>query len=210
MRVWVFLFLVFCSSFNPSNKTYPLHWWKAVPREQLRSWEISPDSVEPPYVILSKRNELGLLSNFAATPFVLDDKRYGSLEGFWQSLKYPEDHQDIRYPLARWPYKREDVEKMEAFEAKKAGDFGSKVMKKNNINWVTYQSKKMEYKEPGRGKFYQIIRRAMKAKVDQNPQVKEVLRKTGNLILLPDHKQGENPPEAWQYHKIYMEMRNSL
>ena len=34
--------------------------------------------------------------------------------------------------------------------------------------------------------------------------------KTGELNLKPDHKQGDNPPPAWQYHKIYMEMRAKL
>ena len=47
-------------------------------------------------VILSKRNELGLLSNFAATPFVFRGRRDASLEGFWQMMLYPEG------PNARW------------------------------------------------------------------------------------------------------------
>ena len=41
-------------------------------------------------MILSKRNELGILSNFAATPFTLYGKRYASVEGFWQMMLYPE------------------------------------------------------------------------------------------------------------------------
>jgi len=35
-------------------------------------------------------NELGLLSNFAPTPFVFHGQRYASVEGFWQMMKYPE------------------------------------------------------------------------------------------------------------------------
>ncbi|MCL6560821.1 MAG: hypothetical protein K6U74_18905 [Firmicutes bacterium] len=31
-----------------------------------------------------------LLSNFAATPFALFGKRFASVEGFWQGLKFPE------------------------------------------------------------------------------------------------------------------------
>lgn len=32
-----------------------------------------------------------LLSNFAHTPFVVDDEEYASVEGFWQSLKTEDD-----------------------------------------------------------------------------------------------------------------------
>lgn len=39
-------------------------------------------------MILSKRNELGLLSNFAATPFTFKGKHYASLEGFWQMMEH--------------------------------------------------------------------------------------------------------------------------
>ncbi|TSC92621.1 MAG: hypothetical protein CEN89_551 [Candidatus Berkelbacteria bacterium Licking1014_7] len=31
-----------------------------------------------------------MLSNFAHTPFKLDDVHYESVEGFWQSIKFPE------------------------------------------------------------------------------------------------------------------------
>ncbi len=43
-----------------TKKKYPPAWWAKIPKEQRKSWEISPDSVEFPKVILSKRNELGL------------------------------------------------------------------------------------------------------------------------------------------------------
>ncbi len=68
----------------PAESRYPSHWWKPVSKEQAASWEVLPQEARPGEVILSKRNELGLLSNFAATPFTLDGERYASLEGFWQ------------------------------------------------------------------------------------------------------------------------------
>src|SRR5688572_9793943 len=33
---------------------------------------------------------LDLVSNFAATPFILDGAWYASIEGFWQSLRFAE------------------------------------------------------------------------------------------------------------------------
>lgn len=58
-------------------------------RNVYSRWEILPQEAAPGEVILSKRHELGLLSNFAATPFVFRGKRYASLEGFWQMMLYP-------------------------------------------------------------------------------------------------------------------------
>ena len=72
---------------SQGNSRYPSHWWAPVPREGAPAWEILPQEAGPGEVILSKRNELGLLSNFAATPFTFHGQRYASLEGFWQMMK---------------------------------------------------------------------------------------------------------------------------
>ncbi len=73
-----------------ARTNYPAHWWTPVSTNGAPSWEILPQEAGPGEVILSKRNELGLLSNFAATPFTFRGKHYASLEGFWQMMKYPE------------------------------------------------------------------------------------------------------------------------
>lgn len=174
------------------------------------SWEILPGSVRPPQVILSKRNELGLLSNFAATPFVFKGKPYGSLEGFWQATKYPEDSSDPRYSLAHWPYTRQQVAQMVAFEAKKAGDFASRVMRRSRIEWVSFEGRRMVYRQAGESPFYKLIRAAMLAKVRQNSNVKKVLLATEGLELQPDHQQSSDAPLAWKYYDIYMEFRGQL
>jgi hypothetical protein len=70
--------------------SYPSHWWAPVPEDQKAVWEILPQAAKPGQVILSKRNELGILSNFSATPFTFRGKRYASVEGFWQMMLYPE------------------------------------------------------------------------------------------------------------------------
>ena len=75
---------------------YPAHWWTPVPEANKPDWEILPQSAKPGEVILSKRHELGILSNFAATPFTLHGKRYASVEGFWQMMLYPEGPDDPR------------------------------------------------------------------------------------------------------------------
>src|SRR6267142_7004612 len=90
---------------------YPAHWWTPVIDPKKPDWEILPQEAHAGEVILSKRNELGLLSNFARTPFVFRGKRYASLEGFWQMMKYPECPNDARakFPNLEWRYTREQV-----------------------------------------------------------------------------------------------------
>src|SRR5678815_4274804 len=80
---------------------YPSHWWTPVSEVNKPDWEILPQEAGPDEVILSKRNELGLLSNFAATPFTYRGKRYASLEGFWQMMLYPEGPKAVSYTHLR-------------------------------------------------------------------------------------------------------------
>ncbi len=95
-----------CSNVPPANSTrqaavvsdplYPAVWFAAIDDPNKPDWEILPQEAGPGEVILSKRNELGLLSNFAPTPFVFHDRRYASLEGFWQMMLYPDGPNDPR------------------------------------------------------------------------------------------------------------------
>ena len=191
---------------------YPTAWWKKVPRNEAQSWEILPQDAKPGEVILSKRTELGILSNFAATPIAIDGKRYPGLEGFWQMMKYPEGPTDERakFPGNEWKYTRDQVAQMLGFEAKRAGTLAEHNMKIMNINWVTYEDKKMPYRVIEKGEHYKLIRRAMKAKLDQNLEVKRLLKATGDLVLRPDHDQGADVPPAWKYSEIWMEIRTEL
>ncbi len=194
------------------DENYPGHWWYPIPEEEAAWWEILPQEAGPGEVIVSKRNELGLLSNFAHTPFEFRGKRYQSLEGFWQMMKYPENSEDERekYPGISWPHTREEVAQMIGHQAKSAGTTASENMKKMGINWVTFEGKRMEYRTPEKGIHYNLIVEATRAKVNQNQEVGEVLKSTGDLILRPDHKQAEDTPPAWGYCDIMMKIRGLL
>ncbi len=171
-----------------------------------------PQEAGPGEVILSKRNELGLLSNFAATPFEFHGKRYASLEGFWQMMKYPEGPDDPRakFPGIEWKLTREEVGQLTAFEAKRAGDIGSRNMAKMGLDWVTFEGRQMPYRPKQPGEHYRLIEQAIRAKVKQNPNVKRVLLTTGNLVLRPDHHQEQDAPAAWRYYDILMKIRDEL
>jgi predicted NAD-dependent protein-ADP-ribosyltransferase YbiA (DUF1768 family) len=183
-----------------------------VPEASKPDWEILPQSAKPGEVILSKRNELGILSNFAPTPFTLYGKRYASVEGFWQMMLYPEGADDPRakFPGIVWAHTRENVGQMTAFDAKNAGDLGEQNMKKMGIDWVTFDGKRMKYRSMEKGEHYRLIVQAMRAKLEQNPKVREILLATGSLILRPDHYQEQNAPAEWRYFQIWMDLRSEL
>ena len=191
---------------------YPRHWWTPAPREGAPEWEILPQEAGPGEVILSKRNELGLLSNFAATPFTFRGKRYASLEGFWQMMLYPESTNDsrARFPGLEWNYTREQVAQMTSFAAKAAGTLAEENMKRMGITWVTFEGKRMEYRAAEPGEHYKLIVAATREKVKQNPVVRNVLLATGDLVLKPDHHQEPNAPAEWRYFEILTQIRAEL
>ena len=191
---------------------YPAHWWTAIVDPKKPDWEIMPQEAAEGEVILSKRHELGLLSNFAPTPFVFHGKRYASLEGFWQMMKYPERPDDPRAKFSglEWKYTRDQVAQMVSFEANHAGAMASDNMAKMGITWVSFEGKRFEYKPAVPGEHYKLIVAATWEKVKQNPEVKKVLLSTGDLILKPDHHQEPNAPAAWAYYEILMQIRKEL
>src|SRR5213594_4354770 len=178
---------------SPSKITrdprYPARWWTPVSEVGKPAWEILPQEAGPGEVVLSKRNELGLLSNFAATPFTYRGKRYASLEGFWQMMLYPEGPHDprARFPGIEWKYTRSEVAQMTAFEAKSAGTLAEENMKRMGITWATFEGKRFTYRSAVPAEHYRLIVEAKWAKVKQNPEVKKVLLATGNLTLRPEH-----------------------
>jgi hypothetical protein len=191
---------------------YPARWWTPVSHEGAPAWEILPQEAAPGAVILSKRNELGILSNFAPTPFTFHGKRYASVEGFWQAMKYPEGAGDPRakFPGLKWEFTRTQVEQQIAFEAKHAGDLGTANMKKMGIGWVSFEGRRFDYKPPAPGEHDQLVVAAMRAKLAQNPEVKRILLATGDLVLQPDHHQEPDAPAAWRYCEIWMQLRAEL
>src|SRR4051812_14233517 len=136
------------SQLNLEKPKYLAHWWTPVSEAGAPSWEIMPQEAGPGEVILSKRNELGLLSNFAATPFEYRGKRYASVEGYWQMMKYPEGAGDPRakFPGAEWKFTRDQLAAMTGFDARHAGSLADANIKKMGINWVSFEGKRFEYR----------------------------------------------------------------
>ena len=193
---------------------YPDIWWQTLPEDQIASWEIPPQAAhrEKYEVVLSKRNELGQFSNLQAAKFYLDGEFYESVEGLWQSMKYPEDKNDERMknPAVIWAFTREQVTKLSGFEAKRAGDLASANMKTLGITWVTYKGHKIDYTGKESTQHYDLILRACRSKLAAHPELVELLRRTEKLSLMADHKQKPDSPPAYKYHEIYMKIRSEL
>jgi len=191
---------------------YPAHWFSPVNDPNRPDWEILPQAARPGEVILSKRNELGVLSNFAATPFVFRGVRYASLEGFWQMMLYPENDADprARFPGITWPHTRAEVAQMVGFEAKAAGTLAEENMRSMGIDWVSFAGERFSYRSPVPGKHYALIAEATREKVRQNEKVRTVLLATGDLVLRPDHVEEPNAPPEWHYYQLLTELRTAL
>lgn len=68
----------------------------------------------------------------------------------------------------------------------------------------------MDYYIPQKGSHYDLIVRACREKINQNPEIKKVLLETGDLILRPDHILPTDAPPSWHYFDIYTEIRDQL
>jgi predicted NAD-dependent protein-ADP-ribosyltransferase YbiA (DUF1768 family) len=99
---------------------------------------------------------------------------------------------------------------MTAFDAKDAGTAGEETMRKMGIDWVTFEGKRFPYRSATKGEHYRLVVEAMRAKLEQNPKVREILLATGNLILRPDHITEAGEPAEWRYCEIWMEIRREL
>lgn len=212
LATFVTVSLVLGCSRSTTAPEYPAHWWTPVVDENAPDWEILPQVAGLGEVILSKRHELGLLSNFAPTSFTYRGKRYASLEGFWQMMLYPEGEDDPRATFSdlKWQHTRDEVAQMTAFEAKQAGDLAEANMQKMGIDWVSFEGEQFPYRPALPGRHYELIVAATREKIRQNPDVERVLRSTGDLALRPDHHQEPNAPAAWRYYEILMEIRDQL
>lgn len=205
------LFLLLSFQTAHAEQTFPPDWWKEVPREKAYSWEVLPQDAKQGEVILSKRTELGIFSNFAESSIVLDGKCFPTVEAFWQMMKYPESNSDERLTWTeKWPWTRDQVASMNGFSAKKAGQFANSLLIEQNQNWVSYQKNKIIFSSSTHGDHYNLIFRALVEKLRQNQDVQDLLLKTKDLILIADHHISSNSPDEWHYDKLWMLIRDQV
>jgi hypothetical protein len=138
-----------------------------------------------------------VLSNLAHTPFNMDDKHYESVEGFWQGLKFPEGSGE-----------REKIAELFGVEAKKAG------RKAENLTEFEYQGKKFQIGSKGH---QELIKKAITAKLEQNPFVLNLLLKTGTkkITHILKNSEGQISPDSKtipgeKFCQILMDLREDF
>lgn len=190
---------------------FPAHWWKEVPRDDAKSWEVLPQDAGYMEVVLSKRNELGILSNFSDASFVFHGVCYPTVEAFWQMMKYPETENDPRWAWAKtWKHTRAEVSQMNGYAAKSAGNYANFLMDKNDANWITFEGKVLPFAVAKPAEHYALIWEALVEKIRQNPDVLKTLLATKELKLIPDHGISEKAPREWHYNLLWMDIRELL
>lgn len=102
---------------------------------------------------------LKLASNFAHTPFVLDDQEYASVEGFWQGLKFPQPADRLR------------LASLQGDEARDAGSLAPAA------DVFPYAGRRVR---TGTFEHWQLMERACLAKFEQNPAARDALLSTGH------------------------------
>jgi predicted NAD-dependent protein-ADP-ribosyltransferase YbiA (DUF1768 family) len=193
---------------------YPADWWKPVTNENTPGWEVLPQHAKPGEVILSKRNELGIFSNLAYSPFVLDGVAYASVEGLWQGMKYPDLtlSEDLRTAVTGWESTRAEVFQMSSWDSKSAGNAANQMYADNGFKLINYFDHWFIYTDGKEGSLFhlELITRAIRAKVTQNPEIKALLLRTAGLHLRPDHLMSENVYPSFKYHVILEKIREEL
>lgn len=176
--------------FNPGTETMGQHESKFTPAQEAENNIIN--------IGLKGETETDcMLSNFAHTPFELDGVYYESVEGFWQSIKFPEGSED-----------RVKTAALIGGEAKKAGK------RTKNFNTLEYQGQTIEVGSP---EHHALMKRAIKAKLEQNPQVLKLLLDTGNkqithILKTPDGRilpDSKTIPGA-VFSQILMDLREAF
>jgi len=133
--------------------------------------------------------EHAIISNFAATPFVLDERPYASVEGFWQSLRFPNASD------------RRRVAALTAGAAKRAGDA---------MPWgetLVYDGQTIDV---GRPPHWKLMERACEAKFRQHAEARAGLLSTGSRPLVHRMRRDSRSIPGVIMADIWMRIRASL
>ncbi len=126
---------------------------------------------QEPLNVLSRSNEpLGrALSNFAHTPFMLDGVKYASVEAFYQGLKFLD------------AAKRAEIAPLYGSYAKSAAKKAPK------LGETTYLGEQIKLGSP---QHHALMERAIRAKIEQNPQIRDGLLESQNRQIVHDTGHG--------------------
>jgi len=146
----------------------------------------------PLNVASSSDEEIGkLMSNFAHTPFVLDGARYASVEGFYASLKFVDEQ--TRSKMAR----------LYGVRAKGKAS-------KSQLKTTCYQGESFEL---GSAKHHELIKCAIRAKLEQHPDIAKLFVATRPRPIIHDTGHAEQPTTRFPadvFCRILTELREDF
>lgn len=138
----------------------------------------------------STRGQFGPFSNFSRHSVVIDKKRYKTTEHFYQSQKFVKTDTLYSHKIAK------------ATTPKEAARLGRNRSKKMRRDW---ESAKVN-----------VMRRALQAKVDQHPSIRELLLSTGDCKIVEDSPYdsywgcGSDGKGKNMLGRLWMELREKL
>jgi predicted NAD-dependent protein-ADP-ribosyltransferase YbiA (DUF1768 family) len=130
-----------------------------------------------------------LISNFAHTPFELDGQRYGSIEAFWQGLKFSEET------------RRQEIAPLHGQDARRAG-FGAP-----EADSIEYRSKVIRI---GTADHWRLMAFACWAKFNQHEAAKQALLATGERPLVHKTRRDSRNIPGVVMADIWMKVRRGL
>lgn len=150
-----------------------------------------PDACRAPINVTSRHPDpaIQLISNFAHTPFELDGQTYGSIEAFWQGLKYPEES------------RRREIAPLFGQTARHTG-FGAPP-----ANRIEYRDQTVRY---GTTEHWRLMTEACAAKFNQHPAAHEALLSTGERPLIHKTRRDSRSIPGVVMADIWMTIRRRL
>jgi predicted NAD-dependent protein-ADP-ribosyltransferase YbiA (DUF1768 family) len=143
---------------------------------------------EPINVTSFSPEPIRLIANFAATPFELDGARYACVEAFWQSLRFPMEERPRIAALDGAAAKRESAKALYSTHVSYGGDA---------IAVGTFEH-------------WQLMRRACRAKFEQNEDARAALLATGGRPLVHNLPQDSRTIPGVIMAEIWMTLRARL
>jgi predicted NAD-dependent protein-ADP-ribosyltransferase YbiA (DUF1768 family) len=143
---------------------------------------------EPINVTSFSPDPIRLIANFAPTPFTLDGVHYACVEAFWQSLRFA-------------PQERPRI-------AALAGPVAKSISEKQPYgSHVSYGGKDIPV---GAFEHWQLMRRACRAKLEQNENARTALLETGERPLIHRVPRDSRTIPGVIMAEIWMELRAEL
>lgn len=149
------------------------------------------EACREPINVTSRSPDLAvrLISNFAQTPFELDGRSYGSVEAFWQGLKFPEEA------------RRREIAPLHGGQARRAGIGAPECAA------IVYCGRTVRV---GTADHWQLMASACGAKFRQHEAARQALLGTGQRPLIHKTRRDSRNIPAVVMADIWMKVRQHL